>query len=177
MSMRNDPPVSERSESNVPDTIDALIDHAARRLVAGEPSSSLRRGVRDRIGTRRPVWGLAPAWGVAAAAAIAAVFVGRTFVGAPDIRTTNPPATVSPVIDVALHAPQPTPIQPVPSTSRQFARRPAAEVTAPPPAEEESLIPPITIAPLAPAQIAVDVSSGVMPIDIAPLQIEPLLGQ
>jgi hypothetical protein len=45
MSMRN-----ER-----PDPIDALIDEAARRIVAGEPSSALRRRVRDRddAGARR----------------------------------------------------------------------------------------------------------------------------
>jgi hypothetical protein len=51
-----------------------------------------------------------------------------------------------------------------------------------PPVEDESLIPPISIAPLATeplgaAQIAVNESSGVTPIEIAPLQIEPLLGQ
>ena len=52
--MRNETPdplaLSERSESN---GIDALIDEAARRLVAGEPSSLLRRRVRDRIGKRQ----------------------------------------------------------------------------------------------------------------------------
>jgi len=57
-----------------------------------------------------------------------------------------------------------------------LGRRRAADVTAPPP-EEESPIPPIAIEPLTTVQIAVDVSSGVMPIEIAPLQIEPLLGQ
>jgi hypothetical protein len=48
--------------------------------------------------------------------------------------------------------------------------------------DEESLIPPISIAPLTTeplraVQIAVDESSGVTPIEITPLQIEPLLGQ
>jgi hypothetical protein len=70
-----------------------------------------------------------------------------------------------------------TPIQPVRTTPRQLGRRLAADVPVPPPAEEEPPIPPIAIEPLTTAQIAVDVSSGVMPIDIAPLQIEPLLGQ
>src|SRR6187401_1981153 len=78
MSMRNetpDPPaLSERSESN---GIDALIDDAARRLVAGEPSSSLRTGVRDRLGRRDPVWLPVPAWGAAIAIVIAAVLGGR----------------------------------------------------------------------------------------------------
>jgi len=58
-------------------------------------------------------------------------------------------------------------------------RRLAADVAVPP--EEESLIPPIAIEPLAtdplPAvQIVVDQSSGVMPIEIASLRIEPLQG-
>jgi hypothetical protein len=60
----------------------------------------------------------------------------------------------------------------------RLTRRLADEVAAPP-QEEESLIPPIALEPLEPAQIAVGnpiavESSGVMPIEVAPLQIEPL---
>jgi hypothetical protein len=53
----------------------------------------------------------------------------------------------------------------------------------PPPIEEpEPLIPAIAIPqletePLAIRQIAMDVSSGVMPIEIEPLRIEPLQGE
>ena len=39
------------------------------------------------------------------------------------------------------------------------------------------LIDPIMIEPITTVQIAIDVSSGVMPIDIEPLRIEPLQGQ
>ena len=186
--MRNETPdplaLSERSESN---GIDALIDEAARRLVAGEPSSSLRSSVRDRIGSRRPVWLAVPAWGAAAAVVIAVLIVGRTLSGpaggpGPGVPTAPAPwgGVARPMIEraapaVASQLDEPAAIQPVPSTPRQLARRLAADVA--PPAEEESLIPPIAIEPLTPAQIAVDVSSGVMPIEIAPLQIEPLLGQ
>jgi hypothetical protein len=76
-------------------------------------------------------------------------------------------------------------IQPAGIPARQFTRRLATAI--PPREEEESLIPPIAIEPLVTlplravsleaVQIAVDQSSGVMPIVIAPLQIEPLLGQ
>ena len=197
MSMRNEPPdplaLSERSESS---GIDALIDEAARRLVAGEPSSSLRSSVRDRIARRRLAWFVVPAWGMAAATVVAVLIVGRATpphgagaVGTPgsgppfehgSARPTDHPATKSNVPTVALQANEPAVIQPEPSAPRQLARRRAADVAAAP--EEESPIPPITIellatAPLRAVLIAADVSSGVMPIDIAPLQIEPLLGE
>ena len=59
-------------------------------------------------------------------------------------------------------------------------RRLAGDVAAPP-QEEEPLIPPIAVEPLQPVQIAVGnpitvESSGVMPIEVAPLQLEPLRG-
>jgi hypothetical protein len=190
MSMRNETPdplaLSERSESN---GIDALIDEAARRLVAGEPSSLLRRRVRDRIGKRQTAWSFVPALAGAAVLLVVAVIVGRALLGPVD-RTLSGPANGSdivatgerPTIERAAPAvsSQPadvTPIPPVRTTPRPLGRRLAADVPVPPPAEEESPIPPIAIEPLTTAQIAVDVSSGVMPIDIAPLQIEPLLGQ
>ena len=171
--MRNDRP------------IDALIDEAARRLVAGEPSSSLRSSVRDRIGRRRSAWAFVPAFAGVAALLVVAVIVGRALSGAPSERDSTRPVD-QPVADsnvpaVASQRNDAAPIQPVLSTPRQLARRPAVDVAAPP-AEEESPIPPIAIEPLTTeplraVQIAVDESSGVMPIDIAPLQIEPLLGQ
>jgi hypothetical protein len=169
MSMRN-----ER-----PDPIDALIDEAARRLVAGEPSSALRRGVRDRLDRRRPVWSLVPVWGAAAAALVAVVFAARIFLAAPDrpdsVVATDRPSTVKSGAQLATRA-APAVIQPESSDARQVSRRRAAALPLPPP-EEEPLIPPITIEPLTTAQIAVNESSGPMPIEIEPLQIEPLLGQ
>jgi hypothetical protein len=171
MSMRN-----ER-----PDPIDALIDEAARGLVAGEPSSSLRSSVRGRIGARRPVWSFIPALAGAAALLVVAVLVGRALLGSPSERDN-----VRPTIERAEGVPasqpdEPAAIQPAPIPARQFTRRLATAIP-PPPEEEESPIPPIAIEPLGTApleamQLAVDVSSGVTPIEIAPLQIEPLLGQ
>ena len=187
--MRNDPPdLNGRSESN---GIDALIDDAARRLVAGEPSSSLRTGVRDRIGRRRPGWMLVPAWGAAIAIVIAAVLAGRMILDRPGDRDGDPQNNRSAAIHVPAIQPQASDvppetapraaIQPARTEARQLSRRLADAITSPP-AEEESLIPPLAIEPLATTplrevQIAVDTSSGVTPIEIEPLQIEPLLGQ
>ena len=170
-----------------PDPVDALIDEAARRLVAGEPSSALRRGIRDRIDRRRPGWSPVPVWGAAAAALVAVAFVARMFLGAPDrpdnvVATDDPPTVKSGAQVVA--PPAPAMIQPEPIAVRQLRR--VATVPLPLP-EEEPLIPPITIEPLATVplsavplsavQIAVNESSGPLPIEIEPLQIEPLLGQ
>jgi len=174
--------VSTRSESK--DPIDALIDDAARRLVAGEPSSSLRRSVLGRIGRRRSAWwSFAPA--LAGSALVAIAIVGRSFLDPVEDSSQKPTIARTdaerPASGVASQPAAVTLTQPERIDARQFTRRLAAALP-PPPAEEESLIPPITIEPLAPVplsavQIAVDESSGVMPIEIAPLQIEPLLGQ
>jgi hypothetical protein len=181
MSMRN-----ER-----PDPIDEVIDEAARRLVAGEPSSALRSSVRDRIAKRRSAWSFVPALAGAAALLVVAVIMGRGLSGPVGRILSGPaggPDSVAPVERPTIERPAfasqpdaPAVIQPEPSTPRQLARRLAADITALPP-EEESPIPPIAIEPLTTmplraVQIAVDESSGVMPIEIAPLQIEPLLGQ
>jgi hypothetical protein len=174
MSMRN-----ER-----PDPIDAVIDDAARRLVAGEPSSALRSIVRERIGRRRSAWSFVPAFAGVAALLVLAVIVGRAWLGPsgePDrVRPTRDlPLTNGVAPAVVSHTNDQTPTQPAQIRTRQFTRR-AAVVPAPP--DEEPIVPPIAIEPLATVpltavQIAADQSSGVMPIDIAPLQIEPLLGQ
>ena len=162
-----------------PDPVDALIDEAARRLVAGEPSSSLRSSVRDRTGKRRSAWSFVPALAGAAALLVVAVIAGRALLDPVDAPEQKPTAARNgveqSVPSVASKLPDVTPIQPAPTEARQFTRRLATLI--PPPAEEESPIPPIAIEPLTTAQIAVDVSSGVIPIEIAPLQIEPLLGQ
>jgi len=192
--MRNEPALSERRQSNGPDPIDALIGSAARQMVAGEPSSSLRSAVRDRIERRRSAWSLSPAIaGAAVALVIAAVLVGRTLLGpavtpgAPDkarptIELTSAPdvtETARPTIDVGEVGTRSIRLQADRNRFR-LTRRLADEVAAPP-QEEESLIPPIAVEPLEPAQIAVGNpitvdSSGVMPIEVAPLQLEPLRG-
>jgi hypothetical protein len=193
MSMRNErPAVSERSESNGP--IDALIDSAARQIVSGEPSSSLRIAVRDRIEHRRSAWSLSPATaGVASAVVIAAVLVGRTLLGPADmpgaadtaratIDLTSAPdvsETPRPTIDVDDVGIRSVRLQADQNPVR-LTRRLADEVAAPP-QEEESPIPLIAVEPLAPVQIAIGnpiavESSGVMLIEVAPLQLEPLRG-
>ena len=172
-----------------PDPLDALIDEAARRLVAGEPSSSLRSSVRDRIRRkhrkRQSAWSFVPAFAGAAVLLFVVVVVGRALLGpsagsvgrtlsGPAVRpTSDRPATHSDLLAVASQTNHPTATQPASINARQFTRRARA---VPPPPDEEPIVPPIAIEPLSTAQI-VDMSSGVMPIDIAPLQIEPLLGQ
>ena len=192
--MRNEPALSEQSESSGRDPIDALIDSAARQMVAGEPSSSLRGAVRDRIERRRSAWSLSPAMaGVAAAVVIAAVLVGRTLSGPadmpgasdkarPTIELTSAPdvaETARPSVDVDDVGMRSVRLQADQNRVR-LTRRLADDVAAPP-QEEESLIPSIAVEPLEPAQIAVGnpitvESSGVMPIEVAPLQLEPLRG-
>ena len=169
--------------------MDALIDEAARRLVAGEPSSSLRGRVRDRIGKRQSAWSFVPSLAGAAALLLVAAIAGRALLDRPagpdKVGPTGDHLTTNSAPASASQQPEVTSIQPAPTTRRQLARRPAADVAALP--EEDSPIPPIAIEPLdtvplramplREVQIAVDESSGVMPIEIAPLQIEPLLGQ
>jgi hypothetical protein len=184
MSMRNE-------QSTGRDPIDALIDSAAREMMGGEPSASLRSAVRHRIERRRPMWSLVPAWGVAASVAVAALFVGWALLGpsgAPDptrpiaqpaieraaIPVEQPPPVVAPDTG-SVRSPWQAGQEPVPLTRR------VADDVAALPQEEESLIPPIAIAALEPGQIAVGnpiavESSGVMPIEIEPLQLEPLRG-
>ncbi len=93
---------------------------------------------------------------------------------APDV-----PETARPTIDVGEVGTRSIRLQADRNRFR-LTRRLADEVAAPP-QEEESLIPPIAVEPLEPAQIAVGNpitvdSSGVMPIEVAPLQLEPLRG-
>ena len=188
MSMRN-----ERGEP-----IDALIDSAARQIVAGEPSSSLRSAVRNRVAARRPVWLLAPAWGVVLGVMLAALIVGRALVSDPVGRALSGPAAerdnVRPTIELtrapdASEKSRPTievdevGIRSVRLEANQNAARlrRLADDVAVMPQEEEPVIPPIAVEPLDPVQIAAGnpitvENSGVMPIEVAPLQLEPLRG-
>jgi hypothetical protein len=166
--------MSMRSERDG-DQLDAAIDAAARSLTEGEPSATLRASVRARISERRSFvrWALVP---VAASAAVivAAVFLGR-FTASPSGTPELPPkpqapalvdAPVSPVEAMPLDA-----VDAMPLTMRRVV------TTFEPPVEEpEPAIPPLVIAPLVTELIEVDAGSGVMPIEIEPLQIEPLRG-
>jgi hypothetical protein len=198
MSMRN-----ERfpdSAGDARDSIDVLIDAAARQMVAGEPAVSLAAAVRQRVERGRSRWLLLPALaGGVAVVAIAAVLIGPVLFrpgeplrGRNDARPTDERAAapVQPLI-VESVARSVWPAEALDERSRQaegeerrvdhdpvhLARRLADDVAAQ--AElaqvEEPPIPPITIEPIATVQIAVE-SSGVMPIEIEPLQIEPLRG-
>ena len=191
--MRNDRSnLSERSESKGPDPIDALIDSAARQMMAGEPSASLRSAVRDRVEQRRSPWFLSPAMaGAAAMVVIAGVLVGRTLLDqadAPGDRDNDRPTIQQPAIAAVPEA-QPQVVDAWPADAQEERRRQAdprlvrrlADDVAPAPQEDEPLIPPIAVEPLETVQIAVGnpiavESSGVMPIEIEPLRIEPLRG-
>ena len=186
MSMRNERfTLSERRASNGSDPLDALIDSAARQIVAGEPSTALRSAVRKRIEHRRSPWSLSPVFAVATAAVIAAVFVGRALLGPPGAPDEARPAIERAAIPVeqlpAVVAPDTGSVRlQAAQTPVRLGRRLADDVAAPP-QEEEPPIAPIAVEPLEPVQIAVGnpitvESSGVMPIEIAPLQLEPLRG-
>jgi hypothetical protein len=191
MSMRNERPLDFAPGER--DAIDVLIDSAARQMVAGEPAASLRAEVRQRIERGRPWWLMAPALaGGVAVVATAAVLIGPAWFGpAGPLRERN---DVRPAIERAGAPVQPPGVDsvdrsvlPWPAEARdeqrgqvdqhRLTRRLADDVTAAAELqpEEEPMIPPIVIEPLATVQIAVE-SSAVMPIEVEPLQIEPLRG-
>ena len=159
------------------DRLDAAIDAAARSLTAGEPSSLLRAAVQERIAHRRKASWLVPAAAVAAVLVVA--FVGRTLSG-----PTVPGALEIPQLPAKSTPPVVVAAPPRPVVGVADVRRVAATVPSTPPAidvpeapqEPAPMIPPITIEPLETKLIAVETSSGVMPIEIEPLQIEPLRG-
>ena len=161
------------------DRLDAAIDAAARALTAGEPPSSLRAAVQRRIARPRNASWLVPAAVVAAVLVVA--LVGRTLSGpsvADGPEMPQLPAKPKPVLVVA---PPPRPIMGGADVRRVVATTvpstpPAMDTPDAPPEEPAPMIPPITIEPLETKLIAVETSSGVMPIEIEPLQIEPLRG-
>ena len=140
-------------------------------------------------GGRRKSWWLVPAG--AMTALIAVMIGGRTLLdpalsGGPD--KARPPD--SRPADVRLSTDRAT-TQSMsrtggPDVGRTLSGPPARPAVTPPPLaaatleppfeELEPLIPPITIEPLETKLIAVGPSSGVMPIEIEPLRIEPLQG-
>lgn len=180
------------------DHIDAAIDAAARSLTTGEPSAALRMGVRDRISERSPVASAFPffvasafrrkGWLVPAGAMtalIAVMIVGRALLdpldepdvertlSGPSARPTDVRLSIDRATTQSVSDPGGRDTTPAPVRSPQ----PLAAATLDLPFEElEPLIPPITIEPLETRLIVVDTSSGVMPIEIEPLQIEPLRG-
>jgi hypothetical protein len=161
MSMRDDTHLGPGSSRP-----DDAIDAAARELTRGEPSPRLRHQVRSRI-QRRPAGLRVPALvaiGGAAAIVLAVFMVWNRPDTGPDQQAAVTPAPVATVQQPA----EPTPAK-APAPLRA-GRRP--RTTRPTRALEP--IDPLVIEPIAMPPLAVTTSSGVMPIDIDYLQIEPL---
>lgn len=146
---------------------DELIDAAAHAMTRGEPSAQLRIAVRARIDTRTwpavAVW--PPAVAVAAAVALAVVVWWPPFEPAPPqpaAVVTPAPATVAPPAVSRIETSATTPPKAVPRTHVTRSVRPLDPIA------------PLVIEPMTTPLIAVTTSSGVMPIEIDDLQIEPL---
>jgi hypothetical protein len=160
------------------DRLDAAIDAAARSLTAGEPSSSLRAAVQRRIAHRRNASWLVPAAAVAAVLVVA--LVGRTLSdpsGPGGMEMPRLPAKPNPPVLVTgpRAVMEATDVRRVVATTLS-SPPPAMDTPDAPPEEPAPMIPPIAIEPLETKLITVETSSGVLPIEIEPLQIEPLRG-
>jgi hypothetical protein len=148
------------------DDRDDLIDAAAHEMTRGEPSQRLRREVRTRIDKRRPVWAV-PMWVPLVVAVALLIVVARTLSGphgvpdrvrpTPVEQTAAAPRVVPPVVEAS------------PSPRVGQITRPRRR-----PTRALQPINPLVIEPIAMPLMAVTTSSGVMPIDIDPLQVEPL---
>jgi hypothetical protein len=166
---------------------DEVIDRAAEALTRGEPSPELRQAVRARIDAVSPglfrltVPGTASlafsrrdqarrVWipVVAAAALVIWVVVARNLSSPRDapLPSRNIASAYQVTAPVAL---QPTPALAV---SRPIVRRVATRPGRT--AQQNRVVDLLVIEPIRVPLLAVERSSGVMPIDIQPLQIEPL---
>ena len=150
---------------------DELIDRVARAMTHGEPSTRLREAVRTRIEQDRTPWA-GRAWIPASAAA--------TLVLAAIVTWTLPGPQVEPLRSTQLAtALDVTPAIPLESAPVFVS----AQLSAPSDSGSRSTrqlslaVPPLVIEPISVPLIAVDASSGVMPIEIDPLQIEALQPQ
>lgn len=143
------------------DDRDDLIDTTAYAMTRGEPTPQLRTTVRAHIERSQAPW---PLWGKVAMAGAAAllliVIAGRDL---RDQREALPPA------------PQLATVKPVdvPRPTERAAERERPEQSERPERPQRSITP-ILIEPIVVPLMAVETSSGVMPIDIDPLQVEPL---
>ena len=165
---------------------DELIDRAAHAMTRGEPSDRLHHAVRARIETSRPRIetgrpgveigrpGLAKQarhlWMplAAAAAIVLAVVVGRALLGPPDAPRPTEVAS-APAAPPGLRESTATPA-PSPAGLRESSARPARGRTP----QRKLEVEPLVIEPIRMPLIAIDSSSGVMPIEIEDLRIEPL---
>lgn len=174
---------SEQGDSR----FDAAIDAAASALTSADPSPALRAGVRDRIGKRRTAWWLVPASVLAVVVVVALVgriLPGPATQGGPDKARPTDIADLRPALDRVSPPPETVgrtlsgpAAQGGPDKARPPRMRRLPPTFEPAPEDLEPLIPPLMIPPLETQQIAVDARSGVMPIEIEPLRIEPLQGE
>jgi hypothetical protein len=136
-----------------------LIDAAARELTAGEPSPRLRHAVRSRLEQRPRAWHM-PVWvpALAGAALLVIVAFGVTVADRPSDAT----APAAPRVAVASPV-VPPPVEPEPPKIASRSKP-----------SNSSKFDPLVIEPLRLQAIAVGSSSGVMPIEIDDLRIEPL---
>src|SRR3954463_4771958 len=166
---------------------DELIDRVAHVLTRGEPSPQLRQAVRARIDAISPrllrvgllgraglafgspdqsrrVW--VPV--VAADVLVISIVVARTLSGPLDAPLPSRNMTS------AYQATSPVALQPTPAlvVSRPIITRVATRPGRT--AQQNPVVDPLVIEPIRVPLIAVETSSGVMPIEIQPLQIEPL---
>jgi hypothetical protein len=165
---------------------DDLIDRTAHAMTRGEPSLQLRHAVRARIeglpgivgrpGLRKQARHVSAArpWIALAAAAVLVLsaIVSRT-IDHPHVeplrstRIAGAPVVVPPVT-----------LQPIPSGAGELQIEASDRVSQPRRTPARSIVlDPLVIEPIRVPLIAVDSSSGVMPIEIEPLQIEPLQPQ
>jgi hypothetical protein len=149
---------------------DDLIDRAARDLMRGDPSVRLRQMVRARIDRRR-AWPTVAAWIPTLAGVGAVVLALFAWWPAVEPPPPQPVAVVTPAPAPATAASQPAPlIETVAATQPQA--RPRRRLTRP--ARALDPIAPMVIEPMTTPLMAVGTSSGVMPIEIDDLRIEPL---
>jgi hypothetical protein len=193
MSMHGDAGDAVASDSS---RTDALIDTAARSMTRGEPPPRLRLAIRARVVSKaegridkRRAWPgrrsfagggwFAPVWVPALGAAVAivlALVVGRAWLGSPDGPDKVHPTNASRAQEAVVIPATPVPVEkPLPQIARidQSARPRVRRPTVP----KLPVVEPLVIEPLQIRRLAADTDSGVMPIDIDPLRIEPLQPQ
>jgi hypothetical protein len=142
-----------------------IVDAAARDLTRGEPSPQLRERVRARIGRRRG-WLVAarvPVLGAAIAMVLVAVAVQESRDAVP-----LPPAPP------AVHVASSFPVAAGTGAGRLEQLERPERLERPTRAKRILAIDPLVIEPIAMPPIAVTASSGVTPIAIDDLRIEPL---
>jgi hypothetical protein len=171
--------------------LDEAIDHAVRRIMSVDPPAGLRRRVLERLDSPERAWGRVPTFAYAGAVLALMVVVTLVFQDRePEPPTTSPPVaratphfTPAPAVERPVTAPAP----PDEAALRVRRRRAPDPVVQPLPDRRVSAAslpdddPPVVASaaegapPVEPDAIAaVPPIKSPMPIQIAPLVIEPL---